>query len=233
MANTRFNPSANGCLHLGHVFTLLVNEYQAHTTGGKFYVRFDDNSPVALMMGDRAEDIVESQLDDIQWLDVPVDGYSYQSDEMEEVTKRLKAKGWETMTDHPEGHHPLPLSIRMGTDWIAYPYAPQQTVERVMMDNLLKITHVIRGDDFLTEFSLYCYFCEILHIPTPKFSFLPRLHSLCGDISKTNGGYTLIEFRSLGYTSGDIKAMLSRACLIYPADGWELYNIRKNPRINV
>ena len=44
MVNTRLNPTLNGTVHLGHLFTLLVNEYYAHSRNGKFFIRFDDDS---------------------------------------------------------------------------------------------------------------------------------------------------------------------------------------------
>jgi hypothetical protein len=40
---TRFNPTLNGYLHLGHVMMCLVNRAEATEHGGKFLVRFDDD----------------------------------------------------------------------------------------------------------------------------------------------------------------------------------------------
>jgi len=40
--NTRFNPTISGPLHIGHLYMALVNEAEAHHTGGKFIVRADD-----------------------------------------------------------------------------------------------------------------------------------------------------------------------------------------------
>ena len=44
MNTTRFNPTPNGALHLGHVYNILFNEQFAHNNGGKFYVRFEDGT---------------------------------------------------------------------------------------------------------------------------------------------------------------------------------------------
>ena len=46
---TRFNPSTNGGLHLGHIYALLVNERFAHDRDGMFYVRFDDTSQAIMI----------------------------------------------------------------------------------------------------------------------------------------------------------------------------------------
>ncbi len=107
---------------------------------------------------------------------------------------------------------------------------PQQTAERVIGDYMLGVDLIIRGDEFLTEFSLYRFLCDLLNVPAPKFVFLPRLQSGFGDISKTNGGYTLTEYRALGYSPSEVKGWVERACLQYPAIGWEFYNIKRNPR---
>ena len=129
--------------------------------------------------------------------------------------------------------HKHPFFIRMGTDYLIYPYVVQQTAERVVMDYMLNITHVIRGEDFVSEYSLYCYFCQRFWFPTPEFIFLPRLAGSYGDISKTKGGYKVSDFRNNGYTPEKLKAMIAKACLWYPNNGYELYNIKPNPRINL
>ena len=42
--NTRFNPTISGPLHIGHLYMALVNEAEAHRSGGKFIVRVDDTN---------------------------------------------------------------------------------------------------------------------------------------------------------------------------------------------
>jgi glutamyl/glutaminyl-tRNA synthetase len=121
----------------------------------------------------------------------------------------------------------------MGMSWIPYPYCPRQTTERVIMDNMSGITHVIRGDDFGTEYSFYCLRCQEFSLFTPEFIFLPRLESLYGDISKTNGGYKIADFRRDGYTAKQLKDMMMKACLIYPNNDWELYNLKRAPRLDI
>ena len=40
--NTRFAPSPNGYLHLGHAYSALISEGLARKTGGKFFLRIED-----------------------------------------------------------------------------------------------------------------------------------------------------------------------------------------------
>lgn len=233
--NTRFNPTTNGALHLGHVYSLIVNEKFAHANGGEFTIRFDNDSPPVLALPkSRQEEILSNQFDDIEWLKIPVDRWQKQTDLLPEVHVELERLHFRFMNDSPEGTHVLPVSIRMlGTNWLPYPYVPQQTAERVVMDHMLGATHLIRGEEFMTEFALYRYFCELFHFDVPEFIFLPRLTSKEGDISKHCGGYTIAEFRGRGYSPDDVKNMLADACLYWSANGWEFHNMKPNPQINV
>jgi glutamyl/glutaminyl-tRNA synthetase len=234
ITSTRFNPTMNGTLHLGHIFAFLVNEYHAHSRNGRFYVRFDDdNSIINKQPKEETDYIIKSQLEDIYWLEVKVEGFISQKEILPEVRNKLDDLGYESIPEIELGNHKYPYFIQMGTRWIAYPYVCQQTAERVIMDSMLETTHVIRGIEFSTEYSLYCYFCQKFHVPIPEFIFLPRLEGIYGDISKTSGGYKIADFRNEGYTAQQLKQMIAKACLYYPNNGYELYNIKPNPRINM
>lgn len=233
---TRWNPTTNGALHLGHVYSLIVNEHFAHEFGGgEFIVRFDNDSPPTWAFSEqRRKELLDAQWRDIQWLDFNVDNWQVQTDMQKDVHEILAKLGHKPMIDNAEGTHILPLFVRMmGTNWLPYPYVPQQTAERVVMDHMIGTTHIIRGEEFSVEFALYHYFCEQFKYSPPKFIFLPRLTSKEGDISKHCGGYTISEFRGKGYTPDDIKNLLAEACLYWPANGWDFYNMKPNPRIDV
>lgn len=238
MFNTRFNPTTSGPLHIGHIFTLLVNETFAHESGGKFYVRFDDTSQainIEMEHPERVEAIIRGQKKDIEWLGVPVDDWQEQHNSVGFARKTIMSKLPLNMFEQLRDPYPhvMPYSVRMGSSWIPYPYAPYQTAERVVMDYELGITHVIRGEDFLTEYSLYRYFCDLFDYEPPKFIFLPRLCGRCGDISKTNGGYTIKELKGNGYTPDDIKNLLKKACLNWAENGWTIHNLKPNPRVDL
>jgi glutamyl/glutaminyl-tRNA synthetase len=233
MYNTRFNPSANGNLHLGHIYSLLINERFAHDSEGHFYIRFDDTSQainIEMEYPEKVPAIIEAQKETIEWLGIKVDGWQKQSDILEEVHALMQPRYAILHDPYP---HYLPISIRLGNTWTPYPYTPYQTAERVVMDRMLNITHVIRGEEFMTEYSLYRYFCDIFNYPYPQFICLPRLVSKCGDISKTNGGYTIAELRGNGYKAQEIISLLEHACLNWYHNGWSLYNLKSNPKIDL
>lgn len=230
MAITRFNPTLNGNLHIGHVFTMLVNAYHGSTS---FCVRFDDTSPPAIELGhDRRIQVMKHQRFDIEWFNIEVNSWQLQSELMPDVYKELKKFGCDNLHEK-KYHHRLPTMIRQGMTFIAYPFVPQQTAERVVMDRMIGVTKLIRGEDFVTEYSLYKYFCNLFNYPHPDFVFLPRLSSSTGDISKTNGGYSIAELRGSGYSSDDLRRKIQEAALYYPDNGWEFYNMKPNPRFSL
>ena len=194
-------------------------------------MRFDNtSSTIKLLSPQRLENIIREQRADIEWLNVRVDEWQWQDRLLPDVIETLSNKAYPRCRD---SLRPLPYSVRHGNNWIPFPYVPEETAQRVVMDGEAGITHVIRGEEFLTEVSLYSYMCEAFGFPIPEFIFLPRLRGLRGDISKTNGGYTLAELRGCGHTAHDIKEMLAKACLEYPHGNWTLNNLKTAPRISL
>jgi glutamyl-Q tRNA(Asp) synthetase len=63
MIRTRFAPSPNGPLHLGHAFSAVVAHDRAHRDGGEFLVRIED------IDGARSRsEFAQQALDDLAWL---------------------------------------------------------------------------------------------------------------------------------------------------------------------
>lgn len=231
---TRFCPSLNGPLHLGHVTTLLANEQTAHSLGGKFYVRFDDISYTSRKSG-RYQKVIDEQKLDIEWLGIPVDEWQTDSAYEEEALYLLKKANFPMLPEDETKEYELCQSTHFGNTYILYPFCPRQTAIRVVIDHMTGITHLIRGDDFLTEYSYYHFVSDWMKYYSgepyvmPEYYCISRLESNRGDISKTNGGFTVAEFRAKGYSPEEIKEMLAKACLVGPMNSWSLFNFKKNP----
>ena len=72
------------------------------------------------------------------------------------------------------------------------------------------ITHVIRGDDHLSNAARQTLIYQALDFPLPAFAHLPMIHGPDGaKLSKRHGARAVGEFADLGYLPGS-DAQLSR-----------------------
>lgn len=237
MVGTRFNPSINGPAHLGHLYMALVNQHYAHERGGQFMVRFDDDHfPSLKSIGhERMERMAERMRDELEWAGLAVDEWQYESKMLLEARSLVK----ERCPDLAETTPPQPsfyatyqqTPLWVGGHSLVYPYAPQLALTKVMLDHMTGVTHLIRGDELMTEVSLYSYFCDRLGLPTPQFIYIPRLRSGAGEVSKHSGTGMLCQMRAYGYRAADVLEILAEACLVNPANGWELTNLKERPSL--
>jgi len=231
MINTRFNPSANGGLHLGHVYIALINEALARNSGGGFFVRWDDNNPPYKIWGrERLDAVCAAQREELEWLGFRADAWIQQSRIEEETTAELAALGWVPMAEDDPIHTPELIS----EPYIPlYPCTPTLTAYKVVMDWQMGVNLLVRGIDLITEYAHYQYYCRMFDLPQPRHVYLPRLGMAGWDISKSHGthGATIMELRSAGYTPGQIRDMVGKACLRWYVNGWTLENIKPEPRL--
>ncbi|KQM22081.1 tRNA glutamyl-Q(34) synthetase GluQRS [Novosphingobium sp. Leaf2] len=87
---TRFAPSPNGPLHLGHAYAALVAHDTAGASGGTFVLRIED------IDGERSRpEMVDESIDDLRWLGLDWDGpavfQSTRLDSYAAAARRLKA----------------------------------------------------------------------------------------------------------------------------------------------
>ena len=92
MIRTRFAPSPNGQLHLGHAYAAVVAHDLARSRGGQFLLRIED------IDGTRSRaDLVPEILADLEWLGLSWDGpvvfQSHRLDRYAQAAERLKAMG--------------------------------------------------------------------------------------------------------------------------------------------
>lgn len=89
---TRFAPSPNGRLHLGHAYAALMAHDAARAQGGRFYLRIEDIDP-----GRSRPELVEAILEDLTWLGIGRDGpVLHQSSRIAayaEAADRLRGEG--------------------------------------------------------------------------------------------------------------------------------------------
>jgi len=234
MIITRFNPSVNGSLHLGHIYTALVND--ALSIDGKFYVRFDDSSPLHIVdVGTvRIAAIRKQQQEELTWLGLNVTEYLGQTERLGEVHEVLKQHHLALFDynarDIARGGIVQPEFI--ADNYIPlFPSVPLVTAEKVVFDHMIGANLLVRGMDLMTEYGLYQYFCDRLGYEQPHHIYLPRLSWSGGDMSKRHGGVFIADLKADGYTPQDIRDMLAKAALRHPLNGWTLLNLKGAPRL--
>ena len=234
---TRFNPTTNGDLHLGHLYIILFNIQAAQDSGGKFLVRFEDNSIDTLvgMTGAEMRLFTEHHLAALYWLGIDADGVSRQS-ELDLPLKEFVARH-EWFIPQYRWPYSIPLNPVYNSidpdrgEW--FPYAPYLTYNKVIYDELTGVNLLIRGDDLRSEFSLYQHYRAELQLPEITHYYMPRLYGHEDEIvSKFHGAKSILEYKKLGWKPDDIIGLLAQSALVDPVRGWQLTNVKRYPRLD-
>ena len=81
----------------------------------------------------------------------------------------------------------------------------------VVDDHDMGVTHVIRGDDHLTNAARQSLIYRALGWETPVFAHLPLIHGPDGaKLSKRHGATSVVEYRDLGYLPAAVRNYLAR-----------------------
>jgi glutamyl-tRNA synthetase len=212
----RFAPSPTGFLHIGGVHTALFNWLFARHEGGEFRLRIE-NTDTSREVDTATEQIQES----LSWLGLDWDGeLTFQLDRMErcrEEAQRLVAEG---KAYEDEGAIRMRMPDEGTTAWddlirgrIEYPNEKIEDLVIVRADGrptynfaspiedwLDGITHVLRGDDHISNTPKQVQILEALGAPLPEYGHLANILGPDGKkLSKRHGATSVEEFREQGY----------------------------------
>jgi glutamyl-tRNA synthetase len=226
----RFAPSPTGLLHIGGVHTALFNWLFARHEGGEFRLRIE-NTDTGREVAEAAQQIEES----LRWLGLDWDGaVTFQLDRMErckEEARRLVAEG---AAYEDEGAIRIRMPDEGTTAWedlvrgrIEYPNEKLEDLVAVRADGrptynfaspvedwLDGITHVIRGEDHISNTPKQIRILEALGAPVPSYAHLANILGSDGrKLSKRHGAVSVEEFRRDGYYA---PALLNYLALL----GW-------------
>src|ERR1700756_2561925 len=233
----RFAPSPTGFLHVGGARTALFNWLFARHNQGVFVLRIEDTDKSR-----EREDAVAVIYEGLRWLGLEWDeggdkggkfGRYFQSERgaiYEKYLKTLEKKG---QVYEDEGairfrapRRPVVVDdIVCGRIEFDRSMEPDMTIRRpdgswifhfvnVVDDIEMKISHVIRGEDHLTNTSKHVALYQALEIEPPRFAHIPLILNRDGSkMSKRDEGSSVATYIEQGYAPEAVRNYL---CLL----GW-------------
>src|SRR5688572_2110117 len=229
----RFAPSPTGYLHIGGARTALFNWLYARHTGGAFVLRVEDTDVARSTQ--EATDVI---LSGMKWLGLNWDeGPYFQSRRKEIYRKRvdeLIAKGLAYERDGA-------VRFKMTKEPIVIPDLVIGDVRRELTDREMAepdfvivrsdgepvfhftnvvddlemhITHVIRGEDHVSNTAKHIALFRAFGVEPPKYAHIPLILNLDGSkMSKRDQGASLSTYMEEGYAP---EAVVNYLCLL----GW-------------
>jgi len=213
----RYGPSPTGIPHVGNIRTALFNYLIAKNQNGKFYLRIEDTDQKRIVKG-AVEKIQESlKLLGLNW-DGKVIFQSERLDLYKYHLETLKSKGaayqdegaWrfrintkkdkESWEDVVHSQIEFPTKILEDFIIIKSDGFPTYHFASVVDDHAMEISHVLRGDEWISSTPKHLQLYEAFGWKPPKFVHLPVI--LGPDkkkLSKRDGAKTVQEYLSEGY----------------------------------
>ena len=243
MVKVRFAPSPTGFLHLGSARTALFNWLHARHTNGQFLLRIEDTDKV------RSEKkFLDEILEDLKWLGMNWDEEPiYQSQRFdtyrkkaEEIFSKDKAyREGEAIIFKVEKGRDVEFEdiihgkITTNTDTIKDQVmiksdgSPTYNFSCVIDDVSLEITHVLRGDDHISNTPKQILFYEALGLSPPKFGHMPLILGPDGaKLSKRHGGVSVEEYKREGFLP---EALANYLILLgwFPGEAQEILSLEE------
>jgi len=237
MVRVRFAPSPTGYLHVGGARTALFNWLYARRHGGTFVLRIEDTDPTR-----SSWDMVTGIVDGLRWLGLDWDEgpdvggphapyfQSQRFDKYRQHAERLVADG-KAFADQGAIRFKVPPGQTRFDDLVHGPVKfenehlenfvilrsdghPTYHLSVVVDDIDMAITHVVRGDDHVSNTPKQVLLYEAFAKPIPAFAHVPLI--LGPDkkrLSKRHGATSVMEYPRLGYIP---EAMVNFLALL----GW-------------
>jgi glutamyl-tRNA synthetase len=206
-ARVRFAPSPTGYLHIGGARTALFNWLYARHTGGTFVLRIEDTD-----VARNSQEAVEVILNGLRWLGLDWDEGPISSD----VTGASKGDVKRELTDREQ----------VDPDFVIVRSDGQPVFHFVnVVDDLeMNITHVVRGEDHLSNTAKHVALFKAFGVEPPKYAHIPLILNIDGTkMGKRDKGASLSTHIEEGYAP---EALVNYLCLL----GWSpKHNREKMP----
>lgn len=249
MVRVRFAPSPTGYLHVGSARTALFNWLYARHSQGRFLLRIEDTDR------ERSKpEFLDDILKSLQWLGLTWDEepvfQSQRFDRYRAAAQQLLAAGLayedrggilfrvpagETIRFSDLVHGEIAVESQTIKDQVLLKSdgTPTYNFACVLDDADLKVTHVIRGDDHISNTPKQLLLYRALTLDPPQFVHIPLiLGTDRSRMSKRHGATSIQEYRRAGYlpealvnfvsllgwSPGDDREILSREEIIAAFD---------------
>jgi len=246
MLKVRFAPSPTGYLHIGGARTALFNWLYAKAKGGEFILRIEDTDKLR-----SKQEYVDEILNSLKWLGFDWDGVYYQSQRSDlycQHAQRLLKEGKAYLESTPGKGKAIifkinPQSIKVhdlirgeiefdaatikDQVLIKSDGTPTYNFACVVDDALMDITHVIRGEDHISNTPKQILMYGALGFKAPYFAHLPLIMGMTGGrLSKRTGATAISDYRRMGYLP---EALVNYLLLLSwsPGENRELIDIRE------
>ncbi len=220
MIRVRFAPSPTGYLHIGGVRTALFNYLYARNQGGKFLLRIEDTDR------ERSKPEYEREiLSALEWLGLKWDEtvirqseriakYAAEAKKLIEQGLAYEEKGEggkvavkfkmpsRTVKFQDLVHGELSFDSSLFDDMVLIKSDGYPTYHWacIIDDHEMEISHVIRGDDHISNTPRQIMLFEAMGWKPPKYAHLPLIMGGDGTpLSKRHGAVSLTQFREDGY----------------------------------
>jgi len=221
----RFAPSPTGALHIGGARTALYNWLLARGSGGSFVLRIEDTDRER-----STPENVEQILDALRWLELDWDdgphSQSARAERHREEIARLVDEGHAYEDEGavrlrvPEGSTTVHDAIRGDVvfdhsaikDFVIARSdgSPLYNLAVAVDDHDMGVTHVVRGEDHLSNTPRQIMIIRALGAEPPAYGHLPLLHGPDGKkLSKRHGAASVQELRERGYLPAAVRNYLA------------------------
>lgn len=216
----RFAPSPTGYLHIGGARTALFNWLFARHNKGVFLLRIEDTDRQR-----STEEATQAILDSMKWLGLVWDeGPYFQSQRLpvyKQYAEKLVAEGKAFYDIDAEGRKAIRFKMQDGVteindlihgtitfdtslieDFVILKADgfPTYNFACVVDDAEMGITHIIRGDDHISNTPKQIALYRALGFKVPEFAHIPMILGEDGSrLSKRHGATSVTEYRDKGY----------------------------------
>jgi len=236
---SRFAPSPTGFLHIGGARTALFNWMYTKAQQGKFVLRVEDTDRER-----SKKEYVDEILESMSWLGLSWDEIYYQSKRFDIYTqhaqkllKEHKAykEGDAIILKMPQKELKLYDLIRGEIQFDSETLkdqvlmksdgSPTYSFACVVDDNLMEISHIIRGEDHISNTPKQMIIYEALGWKLPKYAHLPLIMGSDGArLSKRTGAVAVTDYKNDGFLP---NALLNYLMLLgwSPGENQELISL--------